>query len=306
MIRRLRGHVLTVAPTLRHQVWPYREPPGRDFAIEVADPRCGAVTLTGRLHERPGAESAVIVVHGLGGSRESFYTILAARAALARGHSVLRLDLRGAGGSGAGLYHAGLTDDIHAALASDDLAGYRRLLLLGYSLGGHMCLRAATEDCDSRLASVAAIHAPLDLAAACTAIDRPRALVYRLYLLRQLQIHYRALHRRHGGPIAPRAADRIREMRTWDDRIVAPLFGFAGAGDYYRQAAVASRLTDLRVPALLVVEARDPIVPRSVIAPFVPTSGSQLTVRWTDSGGHVGYPDAEAMEQQCIDWLAGN
>lgn len=313
MIHHLRGHLVTIAPTLRHNVWPFLEPPARPWTAHVPDERRGSVLLTGRLHEPPGADTALVIIHGLGGSCESYYVIRAACAAYACGYAVLRFNMRGANGSGTDLYHGGLTRDIHAALRSEALSSYRRLLLLGYSMGGHMSLNAATEDCDPRLRAVAAIHSPLDLDASCVAIDRTRALVYRRFLLRQLFIDYRALYHRFGGPTPIAEAARIRTFREWDERVTGPVWGFAGAAEYYRSASVAARLSKLQVPALLLAERRDPVVPASVIEPFAERAGASLAVRWTDSGGHVGYPSSlfatiarDGEEHRIIDWLGSH
>lgn len=61
----------------------------------------------------------------------------AARVAEAAGLDSLRLNLRGADRMGEDGYHAGLTADLAAALASPELADYRSVGVLGFSLGGH-------------------------------------------------------------------------------------------------------------------------------------------------------------------------
>src|SRR5699024_5863954 len=116
------------------------------------------------------------------------------------GLSCLRVSLRGCDRSGEDFYHAGLTADLHAALASPELRPYRRLYLLGYSLGGHMALRLATEEADPRLAAAAALCAPLDLARSQQEIDAPRRAIYRRYLLENLKRIYAAVAARRPVP----------------------------------------------------------------------------------------------------------
>ena len=65
---------------------------------------------------------ALLIVHGLGGSAKSPYTAKAAHAAAAAGLSSLRLNLRGADLLGEDYYHAGMTADLAAAIASPELA----------------------------------------------------------------------------------------------------------------------------------------------------------------------------------------
>ena len=86
--------------------------------------------------------------------------IRGAAAAEMAGLSCLRMNLRGSDRMGEDYYHGGLTVDLHAALASSEAQRYRRIYLLGYSLGGHVVLRLATEPADPRLVAVAAVCAP--------------------------------------------------------------------------------------------------------------------------------------------------
>ena len=307
------SHFWTLAPRLRHAVRPYPDPPAVGWSATVEDPVSGRVRLSGKLRDR-GGDELLILLHGLGGSADSHYLRRGAPAVEAAGVSSLRLNLRGADRSGEDFYHAGLTADLAAALASPELARYRRIYVLGYSLGGHVTLKAATEGLDPRVAAVAALCAPLDLALSQQAIDSPRAALYRRYLLAALADTYGAVAARGPGSWpAPSAAEaaRIRTLRDWDDRVVAPRHGFTGAADYYGRASVGPRLPELTVPALLINSTRDPMVPIDTVRPSLAAPLPRLTVRLLDAGGHVGFPAAidtgleEGMgiEAPVIRWL---
>src|SRR5882724_8244628 len=166
---RLRGHLWTVTPALLAQLCPWAGPPARVFHTVVWDPTSGPVRLTGLLSEVAGSETIVVIVHGLAGNALSPYCAKAARAAAQAGLSSLRLSLRGADYSGEDIFHGGMTQDLRAALGTLEIARYKRVVLLGYSVGGHIALRAATDEVDARLEAVAAICPPLDLHAATVA-----------------------------------------------------------------------------------------------------------------------------------------
>src|SRR5262245_28756339 len=114
----LGAHLWTIAPRVRQAVRPLPAPPGQPFALAVEDPRTGLVALAGVLHQRPGSDELLFLVHGLGGCADSLYMLRAAHAAEAAGLSCLRFNLRGSDRAGEDFYHAGLTSDLHAALAS--------------------------------------------------------------------------------------------------------------------------------------------------------------------------------------------
>lgn len=310
---RLSGHLWTLVPHLKGRLFGRSGELGRPFAAEVPDERYGSVQVTGRLLEQPpGAEhgrSLYVVLHGLGGSIDSVYMQRAAQAALAAGADVLLVNQRGAGGSGEDVYHAGLGSDLHAVVANEALSGYQSLFILGHSLGGHIALSAATGPVDPRVRAVAAVCSPLCLSTSATAIDLPGRWLYRQHILTALKQSYAAVARRRG--LDPHAARGVRTLRGWDERVIAPRFGFASAEDYYAKQSVAPRLADLRVPALYVGARCDPIVPESTVAAALAPQHPKLTVRWLARGGHVGFPataslgssGALGLEAQVVSWL---
>lgn len=288
LISSLAGHLWTVAPRLRP---PPPDPPSRQWSATVDDPHLGVVRLTGKLSGEPDAADALLLVHGITGCADSRYARVGAAAALARGMACLRFNLRGADRRGEDFYHAGLASDLAAALESPELAGHRRLHVLGYSLGGHLALKLAASRPVDRLAAVAAVCAPLDLAACQGEFDRPSRAVYRRYVLRGLQEIYSRVAERRPVPLPVVEARRIRTIREWDERVVAPRHGFAGADDYYRRAGVGDELGGLRVPSLLVASRRDPMVPPVTVERALErVSAPRLAVRWSAAGGHLGFP----------------
>jgi len=313
----VRGHLWTIAPRLRHRFRPASLPESRPWETVIQDPKMGPVRLTGRLREVPGSEEILVLIHGLGGCTDSHYLSGGVAAAEAAGISCLRLNLRGSDRRGEDFYHAGLTADLHAALASEELRRYRRIQALGYSLGGHLALKLGTEPGDPRLAAVAALCSPLDLALSQKEIDAPHLWIYRRYLLRSLNGIYAqvvAHHPQGALPLPVAEAARIRSLREWDDRVVAPRHGFTGAADYYARASVAPLLSDLRVPALLVHSEWDPMVPaRAVRAALQSITAPRLEVRWIPGGGHVAFPrgtdaglgEGSGVDAQVVGWLRG-
>jgi len=296
----LGGHYWTLRPfASRRQLgrrWApaaAREPsaaPPRRWTASVADERWGTLRLSGLLHPVAGAKSVLLNLHGLGGNCESPYVEAGVAAAAAFGWACLRLNLRGADGSGEDFYHAALTADLHAALASPELAGFERVYVLGHSLGGHLALRLASEAHDPRVRAVAAVCAPLDLARSVVAIDEPWRWPYRHYVLRRLKAAYVAVARRRPLPTPLEHVLRVRSLREWDRLTVVPRFGFESPDDYYARASVSGRLPELRVPSLLVNAEHDPMVPADTVRPALLAPAPRLDARWLVSAGHVGFP----------------
>lgn len=305
----LHGHAWTVRPFLEHVTRPGGTPSSRHFRASLEDPVRGTVRVTGRLGPDL-SDELLIVVHGLGGSATSHYTHFATRAASRAGISCLRLELRGAARNGDDVYHAGLTDDLRAALASPSLARFRRVHILGYSVGGHITLRYASEGAvDPRVTGVAAVCPPIDLRGGVEEIDKPKGAFYRRHVLAGLKQMYVVAYARRAMSISPREALLIRGIREWDDLVVAPRFGFANADDYYAKASVAPHLAKITIPSLVVVAEADPMVFTHVVRPWL--DAAHNIERVYARGGHVGFPaDIDlrlggrgSLEDQVIDWL---
>jgi predicted alpha/beta-fold hydrolase len=203
---------------------------------------------------------------------------------------------------------------LHAALTSPELAQYRDLYVVGFSLGGHLALRLATEAHDARLRAVAAICAPLDLQRSGAALDARRRLAYRRYVLRRLKANYAAVAARRSLPTPLDRVLRVNEIWEWDALTVVPRFGFGSTAEYYQQASVAPQLGALRLPALLVQTENDPMVTAASVRPALGTALPLLDVRWLRRGGHVGFPAAldlgEAaplgLAPQVLRWLTAH
>jgi predicted alpha/beta-fold hydrolase len=258
-----------------------------------------------------GERLAVILIHGVGGSTESRYLVRAAVALYRAGYHVVRLNLRGAGGSIADaptLYHAGLTEDprvaIDATLAMERVRG---VVVVGFSLGGNVVLKLAGEWKDAvprGVRGMAAVSAPLDLAAVSRGIERKRSLMYRAYILRSLVrqgLEFARLHRERARYDVRRVA-KLRSIRAYDDVVVAPMHGFAGVDDYYARASCGPFLPDVRVPTLLVHADDDPIVPGRSVEPWLARASTSVRVAWSKRGGHVGWFAGMTEERWVNTW----
>lgn len=255
-----------------------------------------------------------MLLHGLGGSCNSLYLYEATRAAHARGFTVLRLNARGADKSGEDIYHAGLWQDVAAALSSPELAASREVSLMGFSLGGHLALRFAAEAPDPRLRAVVAICPPLDLALAAQAFERS-LFVYRRYILKNLKAMYKPVAERwreRGMLVAPspREVRAVSSLMEWDRRVVAPRHGFKSANDYYECESAAPRLQQVQVPTLIASTVGDPMVQYAAVERALANVSPSTLVCRLEAGGHLGFPrgvdfgvGAEAHRRHWVDPL---
>ena len=165
---------------------------------------------------------------------------------VSQGWPVLRLNLRGAAPSRAtsgGRYHAGKTEDLVAALRGLPAERVSRgIVLIGNSLGGNLVLKFIGEGGhELPVLAAVAVSTPIDLAASCARLMAPRNFVYHRYMLDEMKRE--ALAPSAALTTAERAAIAgARTLYEFDDRFVAPHFGYRGAPDYYESNAAKNFL----------------------------------------------------------------
>jgi predicted alpha/beta-fold hydrolase len=121
------------------------------------------------------------------------------------------------------------------------------------------------------------------------AFDGSACEIYRRNVLLGLKEIYASVARRRPVPTSVADAARIRKIREWDDRIVAPRYGFADAAHYYRSVSVGPRLPDVAMRSLIVFAENDPMVPKSAVAESAERCGAATSVKWVQKGGHMAF-----------------
>lgn len=313
----MRGHLWTIMPTMRG--WVSGMEGGELWKGSVEDSKFGTIVLQGRFHpsntvrDESYRKRLVVLIHGLGGSADSTYVQQAAREVLAHGDAALRLSLRGADGSGQDIYNAGLTADLKAALADPALEHFEHIVVIGFSLGGHIALRAAVEGLDPRVKSVVAIGSPVDLSPGAKALDHRSRTLYREYILRELRAMYGRMAERGRNHTPLSRIQNIRSLREFDALTIVPRYGFHDVEDYYARSSVAPLLPELTIPALYVGSSIDPMIPRALVEPWLAKGGPNLHAIWVDDGGHVYFPRALDLQlgaspgviRQALSWADG-
>jgi predicted alpha/beta-fold hydrolase len=252
--------------------------------------RLAALLTYGEHNDRP----LVVLLHGLTGCETSMNMVRAAACHLARGYSVLRLNLRGAGPSRTicrGDYHAGCSRDLADALASlreqEPALVARGLLLSGVSLGANVMIKFLAEfGSDFPIRAAASVSAPIDLALSCRSLMRRRNAPYHRWLLHRMKLDCQGSEMDAAARAALAAA---RSVYEFDDTYVAPRHGFSGAPEYYENSMALRYLDGVRVPILLIHAHDDPWVP---VAPYLAHDWSRnpaLHVLLARRGGHVGF-----------------
>jgi predicted alpha/beta-fold hydrolase len=281
--------------TVRNHLRRVRVPLDEFSEERVEFPLADGDRLVASLH-RPAIDAGrplAILIHGLSGSQDSIYLRRSTRHLLQAGFPVLRFNLRGAGPSGPLCrfsYHAGRSEDLHAALMQLDgrLAG-NGLVAVGYSMGGNLLLKYLGEQGRRALfLGAVSVSAPILPKQAQLRIMQRRNRAYHRHLLEGVIEDF-------GRPGSALSAElrallpQIRNIYEFDDRIVATVNGFASAEDYYARTASYPLLGQIAVPTLIIHARNDPWIPAAPYLEFDWKRNPKLVPLLPRGGGHVGF-----------------
>lgn len=254
----------------------------------------------------------VLVVHGLEGDLQSHYAGNLLKALNVAGFRPAFMYLRGRSGEPNRLprsYHSGASDDLAAALAylANGPQG-SALAAVGFSLGGNMLLKYLGERSHPLVETAVAVSVPFVLRDAMLRLGIGASRIYQRHLIDRLKANYRAKFQRIPSPLDV-DLDRIRDFFEYDDRITAPLNGFAGAEDYYARCSCRPFLPRIATPTLILHAADDPFMfPYTV--PREDELGPGVTLELARHGGHVGFVagtlpwrPAYWLESRVVDFL---
>ncbi|WP_225782555.1 YheT family hydrolase [Xenophilus sp. Marseille-Q4582] len=296
------------APVYRRERW---DTPDGDFIdVDFQDPP-----------QTSGAAAAPLLVlfHGLEGSSRSHYAEAFAAHARAQGLAFAVPHFRGCSGTinrAPRAYHSGDYEEIGWILRRfaerERARAGAPILAAGVSLGGNALLRWAEEagaTAAQAVRAVAAVSAPLDLAAGGAAIGRGFSRqVYTRMFLRTMKPKALAKLAQHPGLFDRARLVAARDLYAFDDVFTAPLHGFRNTEDYWARASAKPHLRAIRVPALVVNARNDPFVPAASL-PGAHEVGSQVTLWQPAHGGHVGFAmgpppgHVRSMPEAVIAWL---
>lgn len=238
-----------------------------------------------------GSGPTVLVIHGLEGDLQSHYAAALVADLAAAGFRPVFMHLRGCSGEPNRLarsYHSGATEDLAAVL--DHLAGTPRgpaAAAVGFSLGGNLLLKQLGESERPGLQAAVAVSVPFVLRDAMLRLGLGASRLYQRYLLDRLKRSYRAKFARLPSPLSI-DLDEVGDFFDYDDRVTAPLNGFAGADEYYARCSCRPFLRHIGINTLILHAADDPFMFRHTV-PGAAELGPGVTLELAEHGGHVGF-----------------
>ena len=275
----------------------------------------------------------VLLLHGLGGSTRRRGLTRMANALVQSNFAVLKLNLRGSDPCREfvdGTYAAECNSDLIPVLRrareissqlNDDYQSSKKIPLFGagISLGGTILLNACMSD-ENLLDGLVCISSPLDLNECSSSIERSRNFIYQKWLLNRLirqtlddpfgieerEKHALLINKKH-------RKREINNIRSFDNLITAPRWGYKNVEEYYAKASPFFSLikNEKPIPKTLFIQSKDdpwvPFLAAEKLMKKMKFSNNQKSNNFifTEKGGHNGFHGIEGCwgDQVVTKWF---
>lgn len=296
------------AQTIGAYLWPrrfrLRDHTGDEERLFQVEPG-SQVLARCRWQAKPKDHPTLVIWHGMEGSTASAYMLTTAAKAFGAGFNVVRVNFRNCGGTehlSPTLYHGGLSEDLRVVIAElieqDQLTEF---FIAGFSLGGNMVLKLAGEYGENpppQLKAVCAVSPSIDLRASTNLMAKRRNWIYDQDFLRRLKNRIRVKEKLFPHLYDSTHLKDIRTMEQFDNRYVAPAFGFADANDYYAKASSLPYIRSICIPTLIIHAEDDPFIPFEPMRDPSIAANPYVLLLATERGGHVAFLSASSDEDR--------
>lgn len=259
---------------------------------ETIDLPDGDVLETGWV--RNNSKKLIILVHGLEGRADAPYMRSTGKVFHSFGWDVLTWSFRGCGlkpNKQLRSYNSGYTGDL-SHLIEMNKDHYSEIVLVGFSIGGNLCLKYLGEAPDNVPASIkgaVAISSPIDLGHTADELKRGVNKIYLAYFLKSFSEKLIIKRRLYPDAFGPDFFKGIRDFEDYDGRFTAPWFNYRSAREYWEDASCERFLHKIRKPTLFLTAQDDTFFRGANLPKDAARQNEYLHIEAVARGGHVGF-----------------
>jgi len=247
----------------------------------------------------------VILSHGLEGNSRRVYIQGMVKAFADQGWDALAWNCRSCSGEMNKLprfYHHGEIGDLGQVIEHVITNfPYKRLVLIGFSMGGSMILKYLGKNgkqVDSRIDRAIVFSVPCDLRTSELTLERGINLIYKRRFLRRLKRKIQNKSLALAGRLNIEDLPKVKTFSDFDTYFTVPLHGFKDPQDFYHQASAKNFLEGISIPTLLVNAANDPMLEGDCYPTEKASHHTYLYLEIPKYGGHVGF----CQPPQTLSW----
>lgn len=244
---------------------------------------------------RNGNKRLLIISHGLEGHSRRPYVVGMAKAAINHHWDVLAWNFRSCSGETnrkLKTYHSGETQDLSLVINHAIRSGYKKICLIGFSIGGNktlLYLGREAEQVPKEVIGAVTFSVPLDLSSTSEQLALAKNKIYMKNFLVSFKEKLKQKKKAFPNEISLKDFSNIKTFYDLDSRYTAPLNGFSSAEEYWHHSSSGRYLDQISRPTLLISALDDPFLTHQCY-PQDATKGNPMFRLETPSyGGHVGF-----------------
>ena len=255
--------------------------------------------------------SIIILSHGLEGDTSRQYITGMVKNFNAHGFDCIAWNFRSCSGEmnqTKTFYHSGATDDLETVLKHSLSKGYKKIYLVGFSLGGNLTLKYLGEKGQNlypEIQKAITFSVPLHLSSSSKKIGWLYTKRFNKSLINKI------LEKSQRFPelqIDTSNIAKIKTLKDFDDAYTSQLHGFIDAEDYYERNSSLYFLDKINIPALIINAQNDPFLSAECFPFEKIKSMEKVYFQAPKMGGHCGFYPADYQgvlwsEKRALEWV---
>lgn len=255
--------------------------------------------------------SIIILSHGLEGDSSRQYITGMVKNFNAHGFDCIAWNFRSCSGEmnqTKTFYHSGATDDLETVLKHSLSKGYKKIHLVGFSLGGNLTLKYLGEKGQNlypEIQKAITFSVPLHLSSSSKKIGWLYTKRFNKSLINKI------LEKSQRFPefqIDTSNIAKIKTLKDFDDAYTSQLHGFIDAEDYYERNSSLYFLDKINIPTLIVNAQNDPFLSAECFPFEKIKSMEKVYFQAPKMGGHCGFYPADYQgvlwsEKRALEWV---
>lgn len=187
-------------------------------------------------------------------------------------------------------YHSGNSNDLKEIIEKHHKA-YQFIVLIGFSLGGNICLKYLGENKNaSNIHQALCISTPLDLDYSSRLLELPKNKIYQTRFVKKLKKRLKTKALQFPELLNLEDLKKAQHIRDIDEIYTSKAHGFKDASHYYEVNSSIRFVSEITVPTTIINAQNDPMIFLREHEISLLQSNPNIQLILEKEGGHVGFP----------------
>lgn len=243
------------------------------------------------------SENLILVLAGLEGKSRSLYSRAVIKHFNNNEWDAVSMNYRGCSGENNRLlrgYHMGASEDVRATV-NHILAkyNYKKIVIVGYSLGGNLALKYAGEEgknIPKEIAATISFSVPLNIKKSNERLSKWYNWHYLKWFMFPLNIKANRKKKQFPGKIdSYRGFFMSGSFLYFDTHFTAPANGFDSVENYWNKSTSKSLLRNIAIQSLIVASKDDTFISSDCYPIDEAKANQNIHLEISEQGGHCGF-----------------